>query len=93
LTLGYELFNQNIVIAFKVNKSHFDTLLIDAQKEGGWLVLIIILGNNCKLTLLEVVFANKVVSQITEVLKKGALHEGNLIVYAGKLSYFTDEIQ
>ncbi len=84
--------DENIVVSLEVAQSQIYAFLIDGF-ELAERILLIGLGAHCKLAILYILVVEEVVSKVTEVFKEGALHEGDLIIYARKLSNFIDEIE
>ena len=92
LALGNEFLDKFIVIAFEVAEGEFNTFLVDGFELGDWL-FIFSFSHHCELAGDKVLFGDEVVSQVAEIFEECAFHEGDLILNAGKLCDFVDEVK
>lgn len=91
MTLRQKLPNETIIITFEVTKSKFDTFLVNFLEQSSR--LIITLRHKVELPIGQVFLTHEEVSKVREIFEEGALHEGDLVVNAGQLRDFVDEVK
>lgn len=91
LALRQKFPDEAIVVALEVAESELDAFLVDLLEQGNRLVVT--LGHKVELPIGQVFFAHEEVGQVGEILEEGALHECDLVVNAGQLGNFVDEVK